>query len=404
MKLANGVYLTRAGMRRGCENPEILSMERVRAIGSVLIRLSLLIAFGAALYLPISQFYVAGNGSVSIWHPSFFDGCAVRRVTFSLVPSSIFNESPARESYQSNLNLMPEGTVKYSENPCLEIKHLNTARRSKPLYGTWSGESSRSFDSSNSLVSSKVGFHPTAKDYRSSRTVTVNCVMDMPPSVNLWPARAFDVSKGKLQGEFEVLQVNCDLGSFFGDYEVQSSTGRVSAFPRFPRLPCNDKHGPKANKYEKHLSGFKNCVPGWRVASSVICGICGIVGGIVFACRTNDFGKFCYGFAVFVAGFVVYVTGYQPCENTDQRDNDTSCGLPDAIRARLAIPDPRYDWYQRGPLPIEEQQFNKIGDNVTCIIDANDDLTISTPNGWTTCLRAISCAMPTGEVCTRIPR
>lgn len=75
-----------------------------------------------------------------------------------------------------------------------------------------------------------------------------------------------------------------------------------------------------------------------------------------------------------------------------------------AIRARLAIPDPRYDWYQRGPLPIEEQQFNKIGDNVTCIIDANDDLTISTPNGWTTCLRAISCAMPTGEVCTRIPR
>lgn len=34
MKLANKVYLTRAGMRRGCENPEILSMERVRAIFS----------------------------------------------------------------------------------------------------------------------------------------------------------------------------------------------------------------------------------------------------------------------------------------------------------------------------------------------------------------------------------
>lgn len=98
-----------------------------------------------------------------------------------------------------------------------------------------------------------------------------------------------------------------------------------------------------------------------------------------------------------------------------------------AIRARLTIPDPQYYWYQfddhittqwwgnkvieqdddyqHAPLAISEQHFYINGKSTTCIIDANDDLWISNPSGFHICYQhAMSCTLPTGEVCTRTRR
>lgn len=51
---------------------------------------------------------------------------------------------------------------------------------------------------------------------------------------------------------------------------------------------------------------------------------------------------------------------------------------------------------------VDSPGFATTGKNVDCRIDEEDNLVVSSPNGWAICLRATSCFMPTGESCTRL--